>query len=72
MIMIKNHRVSHRVYNVGGVYFISVAIRRLSAQDAFEQMLLKVWKEILEANKNHTQVIPSYTYLNSRITSVPT
>ena len=72
MIMIKNHRVSHRVHNIGGVYFINVAIRRLSAQDAFEQMLLKVQKEILEADKNHTQVIPSHTYLNSRITSVPT
>ena len=58
MIMIKNHRGSHRVYNVSGVYFMNVAIRRLSAQDTFEQMLLKVWKEILEADKNHTQVIP--------------
>ena len=48
-----------------------MAIRRLSAQDAFEQMLLKVWREILDADKNHTQVIPSYT-LNNRITSVPT
>ena len=70
--MIKNHRVSHRVHNVSGVYFISVDIRRLSAQDAFEQMLPKVWKEILEVDKNHTQVIPSHTYLNSRITNVPT
>ena len=57
MFMIKNHRVSLRVHNVSGVYFISVAIRRLSTQDAFEQTLLKVWKEILEADKNHTQVI---------------
>ena len=46
-IMIKQHRVGHGVHNIGGVYFMSAVIGGLSAQDAFKQMLLKVWEKIL-------------------------
>ena len=46
-IMIKQHRVGHGVHDIGGVYFTSAVIGRLSAQDVFKQMLLKVWEEIL-------------------------
>ena len=46
-IMIKQHRVGHRVHDIGGVYFTSAVIGGLSIQDAFEQMLLKVWEKIL-------------------------
>ena len=47
VIMIKQHRVGHGVHDIGGIYFMSAVIGGLSAQDAFEQMLLKVWEKIL-------------------------
>ena len=47
VIMIIQHRVGHGVHDIGGVYFTSAVISGLSTQDAFDQMLLKVWEEIL-------------------------